>query len=114
MARNITVHDVRLSKTERPNEASITVEWDAVDFIPDGDSRELVPTGQLITPEGKAEVSRKFRAYMSNFGKHGSSEYQFLIDYRDLTGQRYRVAFEVVRGETFLLRDDPIAGEPTA
>jgi hypothetical protein len=89
------------------------VEWDPVDFIADGEMRELVAKEQLITPQGKEEVSSKLRACMSSFGRHGSSEYQFLIDYSDLTGQRYRAVFEVVRGETFLHRDAPIAEEPS-
>lgn len=112
VARDIVVHDVRLSKTAKPNESSITVEWGPVDFIAEGEARELVSTGQLITPDGKQEISRMLRAYMSNFGKHGSAEYEFLIDYTDLTGQRYRAVFEVVQGKTFLLSDDLTREDP--
>lgn len=48
---------------------------------------------------------------MSNFGLHGRARYEFIVDYRDLTGQAYRAAFEVFRGGTILLRDDPVGNE---
>jgi hypothetical protein len=105
VARDVHIHDVRLSKTARLGEPTITVEWDAIDFIPSGEHREVVPHGQVITPEDKWEISKDRRTYMSNFGKHGKADYEFVIDYADLNGTYYRAVFEVVLGKTFLLRD---------
>jgi hypothetical protein len=105
VARDVRVHDVRLSKTARLGEPSLTVEWEPIDFIPDGGARDLVPHGQVITPEEKWEISRDRQSYLANFGKHGKADYEFVIDYADLTGQFYRAVFEVVKGRIYLLRD---------
>jgi len=106
VAREVRVHNVSL--TRQPDaENYVTVEWRSIDFIPEGEKRELVGEGQLVTREEKQAISTRLRTWMSNFGRHGRAEYEFVVDYRDLTGQPYRAAFEVSRGETTLLRDAP-------
>jgi hypothetical protein len=110
VAREIQVHDVRL--TEEPlAETHITVEWTTIDFIREGDEREVVGTGQWVVREQKQAISRKLRSWMSNFGPHGKADYEFVIDYRDLTGTRYRAAFGVSQGVATLRRDDTIDKE---
>ncbi|SRR5712692_5242439 len=106
VAREVQVQDVRLTR-EPDAENYLTVEWQAIDFIPEGEQRDLEGRRQVVTREGKQQLSDRLRAWMSNFGKHGSSEYEFVVDYRDLTGQGYRAAFEVVQGRTTLLQDAP-------
>jgi len=48
---------------------------------------------------------------MANFGPHGKAEYEFIADYSDLAGTRYRAAFKVHKGHTELLRDEPYIGD---
>jgi hypothetical protein len=85
VAREVRVDSVSLTRT--PDADSIvTVEWDPVDFIAAEDQRELVGTGQIVTREGKEALTDRLRPWMSNFGRHGRARYEFIIDYRDLTG----------------------------
>src|SRR5215813_1786978 len=48
VAREVRVHNVSL--TRQPDaENYVTVEWRSIDFIPEGEKRELVGEGQLVT-----------------------------------------------------------------
>jgi hypothetical protein len=49
-------------------------------------------------------LAKKMAAWLANFGPHGHSRYEFIVDYTDLAGTNYRATFKVDRGHTELLR----------
>jgi hypothetical protein len=108
VARDIRFHDVRFGEGADEKSTFVTVEWRPIDFIPEGQTRELIGEGVLVTPEERAEISQKLKTWMANFGPHGKARYEFIADYSDLTGTRYRAAFKVEKGHTELLRDEEL------
>jgi hypothetical protein len=106
VARDIKCHNVPLVQGQ-PGDTIITVEWKPIDFLPDGQKRELIGEGAFVQggDEERAKFSDRLKIWLANFGPDGRSAYEFIIDYRDLTGKQYRAAVKVDRGHTELIRD---------
>ena len=106
VARDIKCHNVPLVQGQ-PGDTILTVEWKPIDFLPDGKKRELIGEGAFVEggDEERAKFSDRMKIWLANFGPHGRSAYEFIIDYRDLTGKQYRAAVKVDRGHTELIRD---------
>ena len=110
VARDVRVRDVRVSEAAVV-ENYIIVEWAPIDFVPDRDGRDLSGIAYQVSSGRKAEVgTERFKTWMAHFGVHGKREYEFVLDYEDVIGQRYQAVFNVNRGRVRLLRDDQIAG----
>jgi len=105
VARDIKFHDVRLGEGTSGAATFVSVEWQPIDFIPEGLKRELRSVGAFVTAEQREQFSERMTTWMANFGPHGRAQYEFIADYSDLIGTQYRVAFKVHKGHTELLRD---------
>jgi len=57
VARDIKCHNVPLVQGQ-PGDTILTVEWKAIDFLPDGKKRELIGEGAFV--EGGDEERAKF------------------------------------------------------
>jgi hypothetical protein len=99
VARNIRVHDVRLSPAGMPH--PIIVEWEATDFIAPGRQR---PLSGNATQDGVSSQDSQ-EPWRSNFGPHGHQELEVVIDYDDLAENGYRARFKVLRGVVTLVED---------
>jgi hypothetical protein len=105
VARDVRVHNVPLNPG-KPGETILTVEWKPIDFIPEGQKRQLIGEGAFIEGEERQKFSERMETWTANFGPHGHSTYEFIIDYRDLIATPYRAAVKVDRGHTEILRDE--------
>jgi hypothetical protein len=111
VARDIKCQNVPLTQGQ-PGDTIITVEWKAIDFLLEGHKRELIGEGAFIEG-GDAErekFAERLKIWLANFGPHGKSVYEFVIDYADLTGRQYRAVVKVNRGHTELVRDAELEG----
>lgn len=105
VARDIRFHDVRLGAGAEGASRFLTVAWPPIDFISEGQRRELQGVGDFVTEEERAISAQRLEAWMVSFGPSGEARYEFIVDYADLTGTRYRAAFKINKGHTEVLRD---------
>lgn len=112
VARDITFHDARLAEGSGEGTRFLTVEWKPIDFIPQGGTRELQFEGAIITAEERRKLAERVSTWMAHFGPHGHARYEFVAEYSDLMGMKYRAAFNVDKGHTELLRDTDAAHWP--
>jgi len=109
VARDVRVHNVPLNEG-KPGDTILTIEWKPIDFIPDGQKRELKGEGAFVEGEERQKFSERMQIWMANFGPHGRATYEFIVDYHDLTGAPYRAACKVDRGHTEVIRDESYNG----
>jgi len=105
VARDIKCQNVPLVVEAKPGDRILTVEWKPIDFLPEGQRRELIAEGVFVDAEERAKFSKRMEVWLANFGPHGHSTYEFIVDYQDLTGRQYRASVKVDRGHTELIRD---------
>ena len=110
VARDVRVHNVPLNEG-KPGDTILTIEWKPIDFIPEGQKRELKGEGAFVEGEERQKFSERMQIWMANFGPHGHATYEFIVDYHDLTGAPYRAACKVDRGHTEVVRDEPYTGD---
>jgi len=110
VARDIGVHNVPLNEG-KPGDTILTVRWKPIDFVREGQKGELVAEGVIISGEEQEEFKERTAVWIANFGPHGHSTYEFIIDYHDLIATPYRAAVKVDRGHTEILRDEAYTGD---
>ena len=95
-----------------PGDTILTVRWKPIDFVREGQKGELelVAEGVIISGEEQEEFKERTAVWIANFGPHGHSTYEFIIDYHDLIATPYRAAVKVDRGHTEILRDEAYTG----
>ncbi len=104
VARDIVCHNVILDIAQ-PGDTVLTVHWQPIDFLPEGQRRELKAEGAFEEGEERAKASQRMEVWLANFGPRGRAQYEFVVDYADLTGKRYRAVVKIDRGHTELVRD---------
>jgi len=111
VARAVTCHNVILDVVQ-PGDRLLTVAWKPIDFIPEGQKRELIGEGAFVEAgdEEREKVSERMETWLADFGPRGRSAYEFIIDYADLAGSQYCAVVKVNRGHTEVVKDAELPG----
>jgi hypothetical protein len=80
VARDIRFHDVRLGKGAEGASTFLTVAWQPIDFVSEGQRCELHGVGEFVTAAQRATSAQAMASWMTSFGPSGSAVYEFVVD----------------------------------